>query len=125
MNDRLHRLGVSERDLDERFARSGGHGGQNVNKVSTCVLLTHLPTGLTVRVETERTQARNREIARDRLADRLEARERDRRAAAKHAAELTKRQKRRPSAGARRRNVERKRRRGEVKANRRWRGDHE
>ena len=123
MNDRLHRLGVRDSDLDERFARSGGHGGQNVNKVSTCVILTHLPTGLSVRVETERTQARNREIARERLADRLEARERDRRAAARHAMERAKRQSRRPSAAARRRNVERKRRRGAVKTNRRFRGD--
>jgi protein subunit release factor B len=125
MNDRLHQLGVRAADLDERFVRAGGHGGQNVNKVATCVILTHLPTGLSVRVETERTQARNREIARDRLADRLEARARERKAAARDAAERARRRKRRPSAAARRRNVEEKRRRGTLKSSRRYRPDSE
>ncbi len=117
--DRLARAGIREEDLREQFTRSGGHGGQNVNKVSTCVVLTHLPTGLMVRCETERTQARNREIARIRLIDRLQQRERDLKSARRDAAERAMRQKRRPSKAARRRNVESKRHRGEIKKGRR------
>lgn len=43
---RMQAMGVAEADVQESFVRSGGHGGQNVNKTSTCVMLTHLPTGL-------------------------------------------------------------------------------
>ena len=116
---RLERLGVREADLEETFVRSGGHGGQNVNKVSTCVVLTHRPSGLTVRCESERTQGRNRLLARGRLAQKLEERERQRLADARHAAERSRRQKRRPTAAARRRMVEEKRRRGDIKRRRR------
>ena len=50
-------------DIQEKFVRSGGKGGQNVNKVSTCVQLKHLPTGLTVKCEVYRTQNKNRQMA--------------------------------------------------------------
>ena len=70
---RLDRLGVGEEHLRERFIRSGGPGGQNVNKVSTCVSLLHLPSGLEVRVQRERSQALNRFLARQLLAEKLEA----------------------------------------------------
>src|SRR3989338_8841964 len=66
-------LGIREQDVDEQFVRSGGHGGQNVNKVSTCVVLTHRPSGMTVRCQEERTQGLNRFLARRRLADKIEA----------------------------------------------------
>ncbi len=118
-DERLARLGVRERDIAESFTRSGGHGGQNVNKVSSCVVLVHAPTGIVIRCETERSQALNRILARTRLAERLERRETERKERAKHAAELIRRQKRRPSHAARRRNVENKRHRGEIKKNRR------
>ena len=69
----MRRLGVEERDLEERFVRSGGPGGQNVNKVSTCVVLRHVPSGLEVRCQQERSQALNRFLARRQLLRRLEA----------------------------------------------------
>jgi protein subunit release factor B len=69
----MERLGVREADLDERFVRSGGPGGQNVNKVSTCVVLRHLPSGIEVRCQQERSQALNRFLARRILLQRLEA----------------------------------------------------
>jgi len=69
----MRRLGVHERDLEESFIRSGGPGGQNVNKVATCVVLRHRPSGLEVRCQRERSQALNRFLARRILLTRLEA----------------------------------------------------
>jgi len=71
--ERLERLGIREEDLVEKFVRSGGRGGQNVNKVATCVYLKHLPTGTEVKCQQERSQALNRYLARRILADKLEA----------------------------------------------------
>ena len=70
---RMEALGVSELDLQESFVRSGGHGGRNVNKTSTCVMLLHRPTGLQVKCQTTRQQGLNRFIARRLLLDKVEA----------------------------------------------------
>ena len=72
--DRMNRLGVQEKDMKESFTRSSGPGGQNVNKVETCVVLKHLPTGVTIRYQVSRSQALNRFMARRLLIDELEAR---------------------------------------------------
>ena len=70
---RLERLGVREQDLVERFVRSRGPGGQNVNKVETGVYLKHVPSGIEVKMQEERSQTLNRYRARVVLADRFEA----------------------------------------------------
>ncbi len=72
--ERMQRLGVREADLKESFARSSGPGGQHVNKVSTAVTLRHSPSGLSVTVQDSRSQARNRQLALERLLDSLERR---------------------------------------------------
>jgi len=71
---RLAALGIRDDEMEERFVRSGGSGGQNVNKVATCVVLRHLPSGIVVKCQETRTQAMNRFLARRRLADEIEAR---------------------------------------------------
>ncbi len=72
LEKRLAALGIFENDLDEQFVRSQGHGGQNINKISSCVVLTHRPTGLQVKCQQERSQAMNRFFARRLLADKME-----------------------------------------------------
>jgi protein subunit release factor B len=69
---RMTALGVREADLEETFVRSGGHGGQNVNKTSTCVMLLHRPTGMQVKCQATRQQGLNRFLARRLLLDKLE-----------------------------------------------------
>jgi protein subunit release factor B len=98
---RLERLGIREEDLQERFVRSRGPGGQNVNKTSTCVVLHHPPSGLHVRCQETRSQALNRFLARRRLADVLERRLRGTAALESAEAEKLRRQKRRRSRRAR------------------------
>jgi protein subunit release factor B len=70
---RLAALGIREADLEENFVRSGGPGGQNVNKCATCVMLLHRPTGLQVKCQTTRQQGLNRFLARQLLCDKIEA----------------------------------------------------
>lgn len=70
--EQMEVCGLSEGDLQETFTRSGGPGGQHVNKTATCVHLTHLPTGLTVKMQKARSQPLNRYYARKRLCELLE-----------------------------------------------------
>jgi protein subunit release factor B len=69
---RMERLGVSEKDFEETFIRSSGPGGQKVNKTSSCVFLVHVPTGLSVKCQRERSQALNRFLARRLIMERIE-----------------------------------------------------
>ncbi|MBI2104450.1 MAG: peptide chain release factor-like protein [Candidatus Omnitrophica bacterium] len=115
----MRRLGVDERDLEERFIRSRGPGGQNVNKVSTCVVLRHRPSGLEVRCQQERSQALNRFLARRLLLGRLEAERLGRESAEAQAVAKLRRQKRKRSKRAKEKVLAAKRLRAEKKALRR------
>ncbi|HVN97671.1 MAG TPA: peptide chain release factor-like protein [Syntrophorhabdaceae bacterium] len=70
--ERMAALGINESDIFEQFVRSSGHGGQKVNKTSTCVYLKHLPTGIEVKCQEERSQALNRFLARRILVKKIE-----------------------------------------------------
>ncbi|MEK6775476.1 MAG: peptide chain release factor-like protein [bacterium] len=72
LRQRMEGLGILEKDILEKFIRSQGKGGQNVNKTSTCVYLKHLPTGIEVKCQQERSQSMNRFFARRILADKYE-----------------------------------------------------
>ena len=74
LRHRLEAMGVRENDLEETFIRSSGPGGQNVNKVATCVVLRHHASGITVRCQRERSQALNRFLARRQMVEELERR---------------------------------------------------
>lgn len=72
LQERMETLGISEKEIEERFIRSSGRGGQKVNKTSTCVFLKHIPTGIEVKWMTERSQSLNRFLARRELVRRVE-----------------------------------------------------
>jgi len=69
---KMKELGVLEADIDEKFIHSGGPGGQNVNKVATCVQLKHIPTGIIVKIQKDRSQGVNRFLARRSLVSKIE-----------------------------------------------------
>ncbi|MDO8488595.1 MAG: peptide chain release factor-like protein [Candidatus Omnitrophota bacterium] len=76
LEKRMVLLGVREDDIVERFIRSSGPGGQNVNKTSTCVYLKHLPTGIEVKCQRQRSQLLNRSLARHILLSKITQRNR-------------------------------------------------
>jgi protein subunit release factor B len=67
-------LGIREEDIEEKFIRSSGSGGQKVNKTSTCVYLRHMPTGIEVKCMEERSQSLNRFLARRELVEKISKR---------------------------------------------------
>jgi peptide chain release factor len=115
---RMQRLGIRDVDLEEAFARSSGPGGQNVNKVATAVTLRHRPSGISVTVQDSRSQAVNRKLARQRLLDAIESAREEQRVA-----EIAKREKERRTksprpAALKRKILESKRKRADLKKQR-------
>ncbi len=72
LDEKMESLGIKKTDIIERFVRSQGHGGQKVNKTSTCVYLKHIPTGIEVKCQKERSQSLNRFLARRILMNKVE-----------------------------------------------------
>jgi protein subunit release factor B len=115
----MQKLGIRETDLAESFVRSSGKGGQNVNKVSSCVVLVHVPSGIAVKCQIERTQALNRLRARELLADKIEAKRVAEKAAAVARATKVQRQKRRRPRKVKEEILRQKRARADTKSQRR------
>ena len=118
LRTRMQRLRIQEDDLEETFIRGTGAGGQKINKTSSTVVLRHLPSGVEVRCQRERSQAQNRHVARVELCDRLEAQ----RAAAKlevqNEKEKARRQNRPRPRSLKKKLVKSKRHRAGIKQNR-------
>ncbi len=115
---RMEQLYIQESDLEEVFARSSGPGGQHVNKVSTSVTLTHRPSGISISMQDSRSQAVNRHLARLRLVEEFERRKADNLQDQRAAVAKRRRQRATRSRSTKRKMVEQKRRRAEIKKHR-------
>lgn len=112
---KMEALRIREKDLEEKFIRSSGKGGQKVNKTSSCVYLKHRPSGIEVKCRQERSQALNRFLARRILANKIETRILGRLSEERKRIEKIRRQKRRRSKRAKEKMLKDKRKRAEKK----------
>ena len=112
---RMTRLGVLEKDLVEKFVLGSGKGGQKINKTASCVYLRHVPTGIEIKCQRERSQAVNRFVARRELCDRIEERTMGEASRRRMAEERIRRQKRRRSRRQKQRMLEAKHKQGDKK----------
>ncbi len=115
LKEKMAALNINEQDLQETFIRSGGKGGQHVNKVSTCVHLKHIPTGVEVKCQQERSQALNRYRARVILVDKIEQLIRGKESREQQRIEKIRRQKRKRSKRAKEKMLEEKKMQSEKK----------
>ena len=118
IDERLLALGIRREDVEERFVRGTGPGGQKINKTSSTVWLRHRPTGIEVRCQRERSQAANRDLAWQELCEKLAARAAAAQAAVIDAREADRRRSRQKSHGQKVRMIEAKRHRAKHKARR-------
>jgi protein subunit release factor B len=115
LQQRMIDMGVNEAEIEETFVRSGGAGGQKVNKSSSCVMLLHRPTGLRVKSQTTRHQAMNRFLARELLLDKIERMRKGHIEAERARVEKVRRQKLKRSSRAKQRMLADKARHGDKK----------
>jgi len=115
---KMNELGVYEKDIVEKFIRSRGKGGQKVNKTSSCVYLKHIPSGIEVKCQRERSQVLNRFLARRILTNKIEALIRGRLSEEKKRIEKIRRQKRKRSKRAKEKILKNKAKRSQIKSER-------
>jgi len=125
LREKLKSLGIYEKDTRESFIRSQGKGGQNVNKTSTCVYLKHIPTGIEVKCQKERSQALNRYHARQLLYKKIERLIKGRKSEEEQRVAKIRRQKRKRSKRAREKILAEKRMQSLKKKERSFRGNFE
>ncbi|MFC1467735.1 peptide chain release factor family protein [Verrucomicrobiota bacterium] len=105
---RMQELGIREEDLDERFIRGSGSGGQKINKTSSCVWLIHKPSGIEIKCQKERSQAANRFFARRDLCEKMAEKKEGEKSARQQRVEKIRRQKRKRSQRAKNRMLDNK-----------------
>lgn len=106
LHARMDLLGILESDLDECFVHGQGAGGQKINKTASCVYLKHIPSGLEVKCQQERSRALNRFLARRLLCDKLDAIRNGKQSLAAKVIEKIRKQKRRRIRRAQEKNPE-------------------
>lgn len=116
---RMEALGFSEADLLEKFVRGSGAGGQKINKTSNCVFLKHLPSGVAIKCQMDRSRELNRYLARRELCEALEHIRDGKTSAKTQAIEKMRRQKRRRSRRSKQRSIADKRQLSQKKSLRR------
>jgi peptide chain release factor len=109
LEQRMAALGIAEADLLEKFVRGSGAGGQKINKTSNCVFLKHLPTGVCIKCQLDRSREMNRFLARRELCEQLESIAKGTANAKTQAIEKMRRQKRPRSRNSKNRSVADKR----------------
>ena len=119
LRKRMKHLGVEESDLEERFIRGSGHGGQKINKTSSCVQILHRPSGIEVRCQQSRSQTVNRHLARQELCDQLEKRRSQLQLSKRRTRAIRRKLAKRPGPGERARLLRSKKNRSEKKRLRR------
>jgi protein subunit release factor B len=115
LKEKMESLHIHEEEIEESFIRSSGKGGQHVNKTSTCVYLKHIPTGIEVKCQEERSQALNRYRARVILANKIEQLVKGKESAEIQKIEKIRRQKRKRSKRAKEKMLAEKKITGEKK----------
>jgi len=118
LNARMRSLRIREEDLEETFIRGTGAGGQKINKTSSTVVLRHVPTGIEVRCQRERSQSQNRILAREELCERIAARRAAEKLEAQNEKEKARRQNRPRPRSLKKKLVKSKRHRSGIKQNR-------
>ena len=121
LTEKMQKLGIREQDLQEKFVRSGGKGGQRLNKTATCVYLRHIPTGIEVKCQEERSQVLNRFFARRILANKIETLILGKRSAEQKRIAKIRKQKRRRSRRSKEKILKAKREKAEKKRMRAYR----
>ena len=121
LTEKMQKLGIREQDLQEKFVRSGGKGGQRLNKTATCVYLRHIPTGIEVKCQEERSQVLNRFFARRVLANKIETMILGKRSEEQKRIAKIRKQKRRRSRRSKEKILKAKRERAEKKRMRAYR----
>ena len=119
LKERMERLLIHEVDLVEKFVHGTGPGGQKINKTASCVYLRHIPSGIEVHCQESRSRDRNREIARERLCERIEEKRKKEFLDKSRARAKARYKKRRPSAGTKAKMRQQKTFRADKKKNRR------
>jgi peptide chain release factor len=115
LKERMLELGIKDEDLIEKFILGSGKGGQKINKTSSCVYLKHIPTGIEIKCQQDRSRAMNRFYARRELCERLEQLLFKEKSEKQKAIEKVRRQKKRRSRRQQEKMLEGKRRHSEIK----------